>query len=400
MAGILRTNSDTNAEKNLERRTFLSAVLSGAAIMLVPNVAAAADLEGKVIASECQGISPSPADSLTFYMNILDKVTCEACEPARENYLNVNSALRKSVEKLTELTKELEAIDKKYDTTSLENSELKKCLEKLNNLVTKKGSMQNGAFLPVRYVEAISDSSNDLKRAAIELDKKEIILSPKAVKIRKEILQEIRNHDTLSAEFASATKTLNVNYRKIASEVDSVKDKLTEAIHILAQENDQKQAEALIEKASKELKEFQSQNVSSRDLLVGLLENSVSWIKEGGQVRLVVPEKKRPNRTVEYQRKNGKVEFITVSANRTTDDPGLFSEVEKILKKDLPDPITSRIWICIALVAPILVAEKNTAERIKKIKEVIPYLPVPTRGKYEKNEDKAVNKLANLQIET
>lgn len=403
-------------ETKFERRTFLSVAFSSAAVMLAPNLTVASDLPNS-------DISPSPADSLTFYLEFLDQIRNEVLRKFVAEVGLRGSDVRKNYEKLAKLVAELEKEVPELKN-SKETSQLKNVTDVgLTSASRVKPVMQNGIFLSALYVELISISTNSLNNSVNQLQQESITLSPKAVQILKEILQEIRSLDDLTSSLNEATEELTNVITDLNPKIDVVRKKLTDAISVLVRgeikslksEGNQAEAIQLIQSAISALKELDnlsliqqprnstdkllptslqqntasaSQTSSSTILLRGLLEDTIKWILKGGQITISG-----------NSRRDSTVKFVTASTNRTSVASGLWWEVRNILAELLPESITTRAIVCIGLISPVLLAGHELSIREEKIYGLIPSLR--PRGKADfsdANRRQAAQRLARLEV--
>ena len=383
MNHVQNTEGDYHNETKFERRTFLSAAFCSATLMLSPSIVTASDLPDS-------DILPSPADSLTLYLVFLDKIGNELLKKFVAEVSSRARDVRISYERLAKLADDLEK-----EAPSLKNRTETSHIKKVTDVGLTSASrinpvMQNGMFSSALYVELISVSTNSLNSSVNQLQQESLTLSPKAVEILKEILQEIPRLDTLTSSLNESTETLSKVITDINPKIDSVRKKLTDAIQVLVRvelklepELNQKEAIQFIRSAISELKELDnlsltlqtkfstktsptslqqdtssSQTQSPTALLRGLLEDTIVWIL-------------KRNNDQESSRSNSTVKFINVSADQSSTTAlnlgGLWWEVRHILADLLPQASSLRTCCCIALITPILVAGHELSIREKKI---------------------------------
>ena len=421
-------NAQDKHDTGLGRRNFMSAGLfSGMALALSPNLRATlADPTD----AEPASVLPTPADSLSLYMILLDRVRGQILNPyfdlvgclsgeVKSRY----DHLREDVDKLERLVPQLRAAQQPSNLKSF-TSVGQAAASFINNLAREQIILKDPGFAMVSF------NPESLNRMSVELESQRgsLTLSPAAAALIRTILAEIRDlqkptedldktsslltdlNNDLEGRGGSVGKISAIRLELIAAINELVSDDLSGRPPSLERHNS---AKAHIQTAIDSLKALdayvppdslkayvgaahstrcQPRVPSSadakeptkglRDLLVG----TVKWIESGGTL------------AGRGERADGDVFFLKVSAGpRVTPDwVARWYNARQILGELLPPATRTRTWICLGLIGPILVGF-DAAQRVRLIYDQIPnMMPGGTFDHDDGKRQLAAQRFANL----
>ncbi len=367
-------------ETQVERRKFISTgVFGGLSLALTPGLETALASN----AEETINTLPSPADSLSLYVLLLDRLKNKLLNPYFD-LLNCLSGeltsryaqLKKDVAELEALVPELRS---RTETTGLRSvTEVGYASASVVRVLARERVMLTNAGFAITSL-----GPDELRNTLTEFQRQRgsLTLSPKAAELLRKILDEIRDLDKPSTGLSQTSNLmtdLNEDLDGEGGKMTTLRSTLISAILALVEaelskepKSGMKQAEAktLVESAITQLKNLDSYappqslqtyltgsranrckeakvgmavaglpTESLRDLLAG----TVKWIESGGQLT---------------RRITNDVQFIKASS-RAPSSPALFemwSSVRGVLGEHLPPASKGRTFMCLSLIAPILI---------------------------------------------
>ncbi|MDX6304444.1 MAG: hypothetical protein QOI77_1413 [Blastocatellia bacterium] len=421
-------NDQDKHDTGLGRRNFMSAGLfSGVTLALSPNLRASlADPTD----AEPASVLPTPADSLSLYMILLDRVRGQILNPyfdlvgclsgeVKSRYYQ----LREDVDKLERLVPQLRAAQQPSNLKSF-TSVGQAAASFVNNLAREQIVLKDPSFTMVSF------SPDSLNQVSVELESQRgsLTLSPAAAALIRTILAEIRDlqkptedldktstlltdlNNDLEGRGGSVGKITTIRLELVAAINELVADDLSGRPPSLERHN---AAKAHIQKAIDSLKALDAYvppdslqayvgsahstrcqprvmtgaaakepTKGLRDLLVG----TVKWIESGGTL------------AGSGERAEGDVFYLKVSTRPqvTPDWIARWYNARQILGELLPPATRTRTWICLGLIGPILVGY-SSSQRVDLIYDQIPNM-IPG-GSYDHDDGKrrlAAQRFANL----
>jgi len=418
---------DSQAQGQVRRRQFIStALLGGVTVALAPGIEAASmPSAAQVGPLSARDMLPTPADSLTLYLPILERlkqyilntynnrVRCLAGE-VRNRYLE----LQKHVKELEQLVPQLQA--------SRESSEIKTATQWGETSAAGIKQMAEGGVIFMNAHLALS--SERLNEALVEWQKQQgsLLLSPEAVKLLRTILQEVRDLDQSTDSLDKTSRILADINDNLGGKVIEISTNLQLAISRLVagelsgQANSDRQrdlAKGFVQQAIGQLQaldayvppqtyqELANNSYKSAQCVTAptqsdfdpsaptknlrtLLEGTVKWIESGLQLSLG------------DDNQNREAVFVRASMNGLMTPVGsnMFSTVRQILDSIFPDGGRLRTLYCVGLITPPLIFGHDVAERAKSIYDVLPNLSSGRVPLTEERRRLLAQRLAELSI--
>jgi hypothetical protein len=422
-----RTQANHDKDQNeVGRRNFLSAgIFGGMSFALSPNLRstlAGTDDAGPV------SVLPTPADSLSLYMILLDRVRGQILNPYFDLVGCLSGEVKGRYDQLREDVAELERLVPQLRAGQTSN------LKSVTDVGQASASVLNDLareqiVLSEPHFALASFSSGSLSEAAAELESQRgsLTLSPKATALLRKILDEIRDlqkptHDLdktsslltdlnndLEGNGGQAGKITEIRLELISAVNELVTDDLSGHTPSAERQNKAKEhIQAAITRLKaldaygppKGLRDYLDSAHSARcqprsnvgvaaseptkgfrDLLAG----TVKWIESGGQLGRAV-------------KGGGDVVYLKVAAQplATPDWVARWYNARQILGDLLPPATRTRTWICLGLIGPILVGYGGS-ERVSLIYDQIPnMIPGGTSDHDDGKRRVAAQRLASL----
>jgi hypothetical protein len=406
------------------RRNFLSAgVFGGMSFALSPNLRSALADTGD---AEPISVLPTPADSLSLYMVLLDRVRGQILNPYFDLVGCLSGEVKSRYDQLREDVTQLERLVPQLragQTSSLKNiTEIGQASASvLNDLASEQIVLSEPHFALAGF------NSGRLSEVSAELEgqRASLRLSPEATALLRKILGEIRDlqkptedldktsglltelNNDLEGKGGEAGKITEIRLELISAISELVADDLSGRTP--SQER-QSKAKEHVQTAMDRLKALDTYGPpkSLRDYLDSaksarcqprrnaaateptkalrdLLAGTVKWIDSGGQLGRA-------------ERGSGDVMYVKVSAQplAAPDWVARWYNARQILGELLPPATRTRTWICLGLIGPILVGY-SSSQRVDLIYDQIPNM-IPG-GSYDHDDGKrrlAAQRFANL----
>ena len=406
----------------VHRRNFLfTSVLGGLTLALGPAL-----VPSRVSAAETGGPSvlPTPADSLSLYMVMLDRLKSNILNP----YFDLLNCLSGEVTgRFTQLKKDVAELEMLVPElkSGPETSNLRSVTEVgfASASLMRTVALERMIFTNASFTLAGLDPEG-LRSTMGEVQKRRgsLNLSPKAANLLRKILKEIHDLEKPSeglGKTAGLITDLNDDLDGSGGKMSAIRLKLIAAMtSLIAGElsttakspDEQNNAATKVQEAIEKLKELDSYTPpqslqeyiskapSSRcqearqapavasvptQSLRDLLEGTVTWIKRGGQIS--------------HRRGDG-VQFIdaSMSSSLTPDWFGPWYTVRGVLNEHLPPASNGRTFMCLSLITPILIGYDST-RRVNMINDqLVNLIPGGSSDRDAIRRKKAAERLAAL----
>ena len=423
MSLIRNKCQDSLNKPDLHRRSFISTgVLGGLTLALTPG------FEGSIAHASDNappGIFPTPADSLSLYMLLLDRLKSDILNPHFEllsclsgEVTSRYALLQRDVAELERLVPELRSPERSSNLKSV-TSVAYASASMMQTLATERVLLTNASF------SLASLAPESLRVTANELEQRQgsLTLSPKAAALLRKILVQIHDLEKPSVGLEKSTHfimELNKSLDGEGGKMPSIRQKLMSAILALvagelnsgsAPTSTQTTAANNVKDAIEELKALDAyqppkslnEYVSgarsnrckeARDALAAvtkepteslrrLLEGTVMWIEKGDQIS---------------QRGGADAQFVNASLRTPFVTPWFerWYAVRGVLDAHLPPATPLRTGACIALVVPLLWRFQG-AQRVERIsQQLVNIMPGGSSDRNATRRQTAAALLANL----
>jgi hypothetical protein len=404
------------------RRWFVStALLGGLTAALAPSLRAAPATSADAAVPD---VLPSPADSLSLYVNSLDQIKNNILHPYFRLVGCLAGEVRSRYQQLRDDVTELERLVPQL-RAGQETSSLKTATDIGQAGASGIQSMAEGrvaiADAHLTLISSSSERLNDLL-AGWQQQGGSLRLPPRAVELLRKILREVHDLDKPTEGLNVTSKLLTDVDNDLTGKVAAVKTKIQSAISVLIAEDlshaagpapRQDDAVRNIQTAVTQLQQLDaytppeslrdylahapaglcqeshslSGNAQPTKTLRALLEGTARWIVKGGQLSLL-----------DGNSQGDAVAFVRTSMSRPTvaSGFGLWYSVRQVLRDLLPDASRMRTFSCLALIAPALAAY-DPPQRAGIIYDLLPYLfPSGPLDLDDFKRRQAAQRLANL----
>jgi hypothetical protein len=412
---------NSRKKADVRRREFISTgIFGGLTLALTPgleSLAYGAD-------NEAPSLLPSPADSLSLYMILLDRLKSKILNPYFD-LLNCLSSditsryaqLKKDVAELELLVPELRS---RTETSNLRSvSEVGYASGSLvGTLAAERVLLTNASFtLASLGPEGLRNTASELQR-----QRGSLTLSPRAANLLRKILDEIRDLEKPSEGLGKTAEILTdlndgldgsggrmaaIRLNLMSAITSLVADELSTGSgstarqnaardHVLAAISQLQELDSY--KPPQSLQSYVANSRSNRcqearneatvagmptQTLRDLLAGTVKWIEMGGQIS---------------QHSRGEVQYVKASTrtSMTPDWFGRWYSVRQVLNDDLPPASKGRTFICLGLIGPILMGY-NADRRVNMIYDQLTNLiPGGASDRDETRRRRASHRLAVL----
>lgn len=384
----LRKNSMHNSpnKADVRRRNFLSTgILGGLTFALTPGLETAFAHPEDTATPD---MLPTPADSLTLYLLLLDRLKSNILNPYFDllNCISgeVISRHAQLLKDVAELERMVPALRTRPETSNLRSvSGIGYASASLmETLSAERVVLTNAAF----NLASFDPESLRKTATALELQRGSLTLLPRAAALLRKILAEIHDLQQPSEGLGKTTEIimeLNSDLDGEGGKMTAIRQKLITAISLLVSAEitsgttstaGQTTAKEKVKEAIADLEGLDSYvppksltayagssrsnrcpeararttvaavpTQSLRDLLAG----TVAWIESGGQIS---------------QSSRGEVQFIKTSGRASVSPPlfGRWYAVRQALYDNLPPASNGRTFMCLSLIAPILIGYEQT----------------------------------------
>ncbi|MBD0369385.1 MAG: hypothetical protein ICV60_00920 [Pyrinomonadaceae bacterium] len=406
--------SEQSNSANHKRRQFISTALLGGISMALaqPTQAAPAVL----MADEVLDVLPSPADSLSQYISLVDTIQRNILR----NYYALISCLAKEVrDRYKELSDDVREFERMVPQLRAEN--LKSAVDVGQASASSIKSMADGGFaFPGGSLLLISFSSERLNDSLTELEQQKgsVTLPPRAVELLRKIFREIRELNQPVKSLEESSRVLTDLDNDLTNKVTGIKTKIKAAVSLLiavdlsksSTGKQQDDALGLIQSAVTDLQKLDaytppetlqnyvakkpapqckeirlsSENEKPTQILRTLLEATAKWITSGNKL---------------YQSSSSDKDKTGEALTNHAMAPaglGLWFSVRGVLREFLPEASRARTFSCLLLIGPVLAAYGYN-QRYSIIYDLIPNLfPGGAADLNNNNRMQAADRLARL----